>query len=339
MRPRVAPRLLAALAVASSGLLASMLAAGPALASPAPPTVTTGPGGSGGGSTSCAGLTCAANVWSYVQLSGATGAGMVPSGQSYVSLPPPPCYMEPMFSGPLFYSLWDQGSHQRVGPNGINPEQVYAPWVPQIKAHKADNSGYWYVRVTNTFVPGTCSLPMIAWVPNGTPPPLPHVPLADLANYAYDHMTLPSPVLTLNPRHRSIVSLPTYVWASLGGGMNPLTAGGNTTLTATATLGNESATVSASAGGLSLGTSVPGSLVYSNCGPTGSRSRPVGTAPPNAGPGTTPDCGVVFTTATTSGTVTGSLQWNITSNYGRYNPILVQGSAPVSVAEIQGLNG
>jgi hypothetical protein len=71
MRHRPAVRLVGALAAAVVGLLASLLAAGPALAGSGPGGGA-GPGGSygGGGSTSCAGQSCYANVWQFVHLSG-----------------------------------------------------------------------------------------------------------------------------------------------------------------------------------------------------------------------------------------------------------------------------
>src|SRR6202034_4526420 len=123
---------------------------------------------------------------------------------------------------------------------------------------KADNAGYWWERVTNLGVGGTCGLPLLAWVLPGAPPPLPAVPAADLAIYAYDHMLLPSPGLKLNPAHgRGYVSLPSYVWDNL-----PFYLG-----TVTATLGDESATVNATAGHLRLSVGQAGSAtVYdSDC--------------------------------------------------------------------------
>jgi hypothetical protein len=329
MRHRAAVRVLIALAAASSGLLASLLAAGPALAGGTGPAAGSGPGGSGG-LTGCSGQSCYASLWQYIQLSGTPGAyttGSVRSGGPYVAMPPPPCYMEPMFSGPQFYQLWKQGNGQAVGPSGVNPETAYNHWIPQIKGYRANNSGYWWTTVINLQVPGGCSLPLIAWVPNGAAPPLPQVPAVDLADYAYNHMTLPSPQLTVNPVTRSYVSLPTYVWAAIRNGTNQQV---------TATLGAQSATVTANAGQLSLAISGPGST-YSPCPATGS-SSPLGQPPKNSGPGTTPDCGVVFSAASPAATISASLSWGITSNYGGFPAIPVTANKTVSVAEIQGLN-
>jgi hypothetical protein len=209
----------------------------------------------------------------------------------------------------------------------VNPELAYAPWGPKIKGYRTNANGYWWTRVINLHVPGGCGLPLIAWVPNGTPPPLPQVPAVDLAIYAYNHMTLPSPQLTVNPVTRSYVSLPTYVWAALRNG---------TTQQVTATLGAQSATVTAKAGQLSLAISGPGAT-YSPCPATGS-SSPVGHPPANSGPGTKPDCGVVFSAASPAATISAKLSWGITSTNGGFPAIPVAANMTVSVAEIQNLN-
>lgn len=329
MRTRRPARLLALPAAASAGLLASMLAAAPALAAGSGPGGGSGPGSvSVGGQTGCSGQSCYANVWQQIQLSGSasSGGGSVPAGQQ-ITMPPPPCYMQPLFSGPEMYQLYTEGEGQKVGPNGSNPEADYAKYAPQIKAEKDSTDGFWYSPVI-TDLNATCSLPLLKWVPNGVTPPLPHVPPIDLADYAYDHFTLPDPVLILNPAQRSYVSLPTYVWDTLpGGGFAH----------ATATLGAESVTVNATAGKLVL--SVSGGQAYDNgCSATGSAARPVGTAPTNSGPGTTPDCGVVFHTAGQDNTIGASISWTIGSTYGGFNPITTRYAKAVTVAEIQGLN-
>lgn len=323
-RARVA-RLIATLAAT---LLALAITAGPALAGGAPGGGT-GPGVNPGGSmTGCSGVACYANVWRYITLSGTPGAVSTGGGSGpQVNLPPPPCYMEPMFGGPELYRLWKSGTQTKVGPGGVNPEFPFAAYVPRIKQHKGDAGGYWWERVTNLQVGGACGLPLLAWVTNGAPPPLPAVPAVDLADYAYDHMTLPSPRLTLNPAVRSYVSLPTYVWDTL-----PFTAAH-----VTATLGNESATVNATAGNLALAAGGARATVYSNgCTPRGSRSVD---PPANAGPGTTPDCGVTFNAPSAGGSITGKISWTATSGARTFQPIVVQGGDTVPVDEIQSLNG
>jgi hypothetical protein len=317
----IASRLLTWSATVGAALLAVVLAAAPALA--AGPIGGTGPGGSlgGGGGTGCSGVDCYANIWRYIKLSGNAAAPGGGNG-SPVPMPPPPCYMEPMFSGPELYALWKAGS----------PGFPFQGYLGNIKKYKASNAGYWWERVTNLQVAGTCHLPLLAWVRPGAQPPLPQVPAIDLAIYAYDHMRLPSPGLTLNPsHHRGYVSLPSYVWDDLAFYLG----------TVTATLGDESATVNATAGNLRLGVGQAGrATVYdSGCTDRGSSARPVGTAPPDSGPGTTPDCGVTFTVPSSNDPVTGSIRWTVTSTDGGFPAITTTGANPVTVFEIQSLNG
>lgn len=316
------------LAAAATALLIPALTAAPALAGGAPGGGTgpvTSPGGSG---TGCSGVACYANVWRYITLSGTPGA-FSPGGGSgpQVQLPPPPCYMEPMFSGPELYRLWKAGTQTKVGPGGQNPGFPFASYLPKIRQHKNDTGGSWWERVINLRAGGSCGLPLLAWVSNGAAPPLPTLPAVDLADYAYDHMTLPLPQLTLNPATRSYVRLPTYVWDTLA----------FTGAHVTATLGNESATVAAAAGNLSLTAGGAGATVHdAGCTPRGSRSAD---PPANAGPGTAPDCGVTFTAPASSGTITGKISWTVTSGARTFRPILVRGTKQVPVDEIQSLNG
>jgi hypothetical protein len=316
-----ASRLLTRSVAAGAALLAVVLGAAPALA--AGPGGSTGPGGSlgGGGGTGCSGVSCYADVWQYIRLSGDAASDAGGNGVP-VQMPPPPCYMEPMFSGPQLYALWKAGS-QLPG----DPEFPFQPWVPQIRQHKDSNAGYWWERVTNLQIGGTCGLPLLAWVVNGAPPPLPAVPEVDLAVYAYDHMTLPNPGLTFNPVARSYVSLPTYVWAALPW-KPPLG-------TVTATLGGESATVTATPGRLALGAGDSAQIYDSDCTTLGSTAP---NPPQDAGPGTAPDCGVTFTAPGYDDSITGSIRWVVTSNYRDFPAITTTTTDPVTVFEIQSLD-
>jgi hypothetical protein len=314
-------------ATVCAGLLIAVLAAAPALASG--PGGGTGPGGSmgGGGGTGCSGVACYADVWQYIHLTGTPGAFNDTGGSGpQIQLPPPPCYMEPMFSGPELYALWKAGS-QLPG----DPEFPFQHWIPQIKQYKASNAGYWWERVTNLQVGGTCGLPLLQWVVNGTPPPLPAVPEIDLADYAYDHLTINPAKLTLNPAARSYVNLPTYVWATPPFPWAKVTAH----------LGGEYATVTVVPGHLIPSVGQPGSAdVYdTGCTTYGSAARPLGTAPPHSGPGTTPDCGVTFTAPSPDNMITGKLVWTATSDGHVFPRIPVASDELVTVYEIQSLNG
>jgi hypothetical protein len=244
--------------------------------------------------------------------------------------------MTALVSGPQMYQYYLQSKGQRVGPNGIDPWANYQPWIQQIIKNQ-NSPGMWYAPEMFTTPAGLAcggNLPLLAWVAPGAAPPAPPIPPATLAAYAYDHLKIPSPTLVVNPAGRNYVSLPSYVWAvpANGGARMPAS------LWITAASGNNSVTLTATTSQLSLIDS--NATVYSPCPPTGSKF-PVGHAPRNAGPGTRPDCGLVFTMPSTANTIGASLTYaiKVTGAQVGFNPITVTGQKTVSVAEIQNLNG
>ena len=56
------------------------------------------------------------------------------------------------------------------------------------------------------------ALPLFDFTTPGQVPPTPQVPLLTLADYAYNHMGIPAPTLTVNPAGHGYVNLATYVW-------------------------------------------------------------------------------------------------------------------------------
>jgi hypothetical protein len=328
MSHRRPARLAVLAAAASSGLLAAVLAAGPARAD-APAGTSTGAG--------CTGQSCWVSLQSrYITLGGDYTNG--PAGFAPVTVPPPPCWMSPLFSGPQMWQLWQQSLGHSVGPSGTNPEVGYAPYAPAIKAHRGDLNGYWYSLTIAGWALGNpaCAsppMPLLAWVPNGALPPPPPIPPATLAAYAYNHLKIPSPTLVVNPAGQNYVSLPSYVWATTAGGARM-----PGTLAITASGGGNSVTLTAIAGKLRL--SAPGATASPPCPPSGS-GYPVGRAPRNSGPGTAPDCGVVFHATGYGMPIDASLTWRIATTVAgiRLHDITVQGARNVDVAEIQNLNG
>jgi hypothetical protein len=310
-------RLLASLA--SAGLILSAVTAAVAVS----PVAYASPPGS------CSGQGCSINLSQYIQLSGDVGGGSnyVTTGTP-VTIPPPPCWYTPYVSGQDMYNVATKLS-------------IFQQFMPQIKADR-NKPGLWYIR--NTYV--NCTLTEAIFVPPGTQPPLPPIPPSIVAAYAYNQMTMPMPMLTLSPVHKSWVNLPTYVWASY--------PGGGTTRTITASLattaGQEVVSVWAQAGNLTVNASSPGTAYSAGCGPTGSH-YPVGKPPAaGSGPGTTPDCGVVYSAPVTGSPLTVSTTWSTSWGNGVLNgpgatalaPITVTGPQPpdvVPVAEIQSLNG
>jgi hypothetical protein len=180
------------------------------------------------------------------------------------------------------------------------------------------------------------TLPLYAWVPPGQAPPAPPVPGRTLAEFAYNNMQVPALAAQINPTAKGYVNLGTYVWQ---------TTAIPQTLSVTATLAGtgQSATVTAAPGKLTISTDGPGA-VFSNCGPQGSH-YPQNQPPANAGPGTRPDCGVLWQAPTNGATITESLTWTVTwtatdGTGGTLPPITMQGRAgPVPVNEIQSVNG
>jgi hypothetical protein len=324
MSHRLAVRFLALAAAVSSGLLAASLAAVPARAD--------APGGGGAG---CTGQSCWVSLESrYIHLSGDYTTGS--NGYTQVPVPPPDCWMTPLVSGPEMYALYQASKGQSVGPNGQDSWAGYTQWIAQIKAEK-NSPGEWYVpEMYGTAAGFACGakLPLLAWVAPGTVPPPPPISQATLAAYAYDHLKIPSINMVVNPAGKSIVSLPTYVWVTQpGGGRMP------ESLSITATGGGNSVTLNVTPGQLQL--SAPNGTAYTSGCTTSGSGRPIHDAPPNSGPGTRPDCGVVFNGPGFGQPITASLTWNVITTVAGVNlaPITVRGTKNVDVAEIQNLNG
>ena len=136
--------------------------------------------------------------------------------------------------------------------------------------------GTWWELPVNPAAPKAAqrecyTLPLFYFAAPGQTPPTPPVPLRTLADYAYNHMAIPAPTLTVNPAGHAYVNLATYVW----GRTLPVSAttGLPGAYEVTATLGGETVSVwarLAARGAFSVGTNGPGTP-YSACGPAGCR--------------------------------------------------------------------
>jgi hypothetical protein len=195
-------------------------------------------------------------------------------------------------------------------------------------------------------------LPLYAWVPPGTAPPMPPVPPRILAEYAFNHMQLPTPWITTSPNvgASSYVNLATFAWVGTRVG-NRLGKLHRVTTTASLRLFNgqtESVTVTADPA-VSGANPQPVSIIVNgfgtaaeNCGEQGSR-YPVGQPPASSGPGVPPDCGVLWTTPTTGAIITVIVNyhvtWGIAQQTAPLRDIRMQNStAPLRVREIQSVN-
>jgi hypothetical protein len=321
-------------------IIACILAAGLLGPLPAAPA-------SAGSGLGCAGNDCSILLSKLITLTGdaGSGAGLVP-----ISVAPPPCLWEPIGNA---VSGSDYILEQFPNPAPDTPFGVPAS-VSQAKKLLAATpvpAGTWYMLPINPAAGpagerACLRLPFFFFAGPGQPLPAPPIPPRTLAEFAYNHMLIPRPALTLNPAARGYVNLGTYVWGSWAA--SP-TTGRMTAYKITATLGGRTVTVWAQVSGFTVNVTGAGTPYSAGCGPAGSRYPP-GRAPASAGPGTAPDCGVLWRAPTTGAALTATVRWAVTWGVGDLDgpgnnalpPILVTGPAPpfsVPVGEIQSVNG
>jgi len=107
-----------------------------------------------------------------------------------------------------------------------------------------------------------------------------------------------------------------------------------------ATLGNETVTVVARPARTAITASAAGLPFTGGCGLNGSR-HPEGN-PPITGPGTPPDCGVLWQVPTTAATISATVRWDVTWGPGNHPmpPIPMTVTSPaMGVGEIQTITG
>lgn len=325
-RPAVAVLLL-------SGLLASWWLAGAASA------------GSGVG---CTGNTCSVLLSNLIMLKGDVGSGAV-----HVQLPvaPPPCLWQPIGGTTAGSTAIIQqfGSAVPGTPFGVYQSVRQAR---TLLRDKPVPPGTWWQLPVNPAASKAAqrlcdTLPLFDFTAPGQAPPTPPVPLLTLADYAYNHMAIPAPRLTVNPAGHAYVNLATYVW----GRTRPVSraTGRPNAYEVTATLGGEIVSVwaqLAAKGAFSVGADGPGTA-YSACGPDGSHDR-LGHPPASAGAGAPPDCGVLWQAPAAGAAVSATVTWSVSWGAGVLNgpgpnalpPIqITERTPPFPVAEIQSING
>ncbi len=291
------------------------------LAAATPPAVA----GTGVG---CTGSDCSVSVWKFVTHTGAWGA----SGNTVVpiNVPPPPCEWNPIGDA-------TSGSQYIIGEFGqvTKQDSLYDVYQSVQQAHQLlakPEAGTWYELPINPAAgPGGAAeclkLPLFDFVQPGQTPPMPNVPAIDLAEYAYNHMIIPSPQLTVTPA-KAFVNLASYAHLTTPGSVK-----------VTAQLGAVNVWVTARPVKTMITASSAGTP-YSKCGLDGSKYS---SSPPNTAPGTSPDCGVLWHSPTTDGTVTATITWRVTwggSGGGGVLPrvILADTVGGLRVAEIQSIN-
>ncbi len=316
-----------------AGLLAPAWLAGPASA------------GSGVG---CTGGTCSVQLSTLITLKGDVG-----TGPAHVQLPvaPPPCLWQPIGGTSAgSASIIRQFGFAAPGtPFGVFQSVQQARRL--LRGKPVPPGTWWQLPVdpaASKAAQRQCfTLPLFFFTAPGQAPPTPPVPLRTLAAYAYNHMAIPAPTLTVNPAGHGYVNLATYVW----GRTVPVSAttGRPGAYEVTATLGAETVSVwaqPAAKGAFSVSANGPGTA-YSACGPDGSHER-TGHAPASAGAGTRPDCGVLWQAPVSGAFISATVTWSATWGAGVLNgpgpnalpPVQMTGrTRPFPVAEIQSING
>lgn len=305
------------------------------------------PAAAGAGSN-CIGNSCTLDLSQVVTLSGDHGRG---SAQVPIRITQqPPCLWNP---------IGDQVSGSKAiiaewGPTPPTTLQIDQSYKKAQDLLKNPQSGKWYELPVNPLASAAdralCArLPLYAFVPTGQPLPAVPIPPETIAQYAFNHLTIPPPALQLNPANGGYVNLGTYVWANWPASKH---TGRMDAYKITAKAGNTTVTLWAQASQLQIGSSANGTPAWHGCGPTGS-SYPPGKPPANAGPGTIPDCGVLWHAAGANSTVSATVTWTVTWGIGNLNgpgPHRVPGApkggipltghvGPFAVNEIQSING
>ncbi len=330
--------------------LAGLLPAGLVLAGLLAPLALAGPARAGSG-VGCTGSSCSVLLSNLIALKGdfgATGTAQVP-----LAVPPPPC---------LWQSIGDTatGSRYIIQNFGfVTPSTPFGVFgsVQQARRFLKDHpvpAGFWWQLPVNPAASAAAqqvcrTLPLFTWAAPGITPAEPPVPLRTLAAYAYNHMTIPAPALTINPAAKGYVNLASYVWART----QPVSAvtGRPGAYEVTATLGNQTVSVwaqLAARGAFGVTVRSGHGVPYSaGCGPGGSQLR-IGRVPASSGAGTPPDCGVLWSAPDPAALVGATMRWSVSWGPGVLNgpgpnrmpAILTTGQTPpFPVAEIQSING
>jgi hypothetical protein len=334
---------------------AVVLAIGRLLAAAVPASANNGSGDSGatGGTTAnCPKDTCIVGAW--IRYSGPGYDPAAPSGgagQVTVNVAPPPC---------LWINIGNQHSGSRrviSWSTGVQPGDPYDTYESYqqakqlVKDGASAPAGWWYELPENPDAPAAIAaeclkLPLYEFVPDGGVPPLPPLQPVTLAQFAVNHLTLPSPVVTASPAAVGFVNLASYVrWNTL-----------RTTIPIRASVPRQAATVVARAQSVTIRVSPAGSATpYSaSCALSIGSKYPAGQQPAN-GPGVPPDCGVLWAQPSPGATITVSITWMVrwhqgtSDQYSAADPVVpgvpaggittTGTTAPLPVREIQAVNG
>ena len=233
---------------------------------PSSPVFAEGGGVSGNSSQNADGgvdISVSVSYTSATPGSGGSG-GTTTSSRQFSARVKPPCQYLPVGTGDEVAKNMD-GSKTRVKSDPDEPYEENVAQYPGWAQHAGDTEGRWYLpsscsqpdgmskdeynKIANTFL----HKPAV-FVPAGGQPPVPPVDGATLAKAAWKAVEIPAPSVEMNPRMdgdvQTLVGVENWVWAS---------ADTPQSVTATASAGPVSATVTATSSGLTL--SAPDSKV------------------------------------------------------------------------------
>lgn len=324
-------RRIIAAGIIAAGLLASLSATVPA---------------SAGDNVGCSGNDCSVLLSKLITLSGDVGPG---TGYTPVSVAPPPCLWEPIGDATAgsSYIIHFLGGKT---PSKHSLFGTRASFIQAKKLLKNPQPGTWYELPVNPAAPQAdqqkCQqLPLFYFLHPGSDLPGPQIPAKTIAEYAYNHMRIPSPRIATNPAGKAYVNLGTYVWARWP---QSRFTHKHDAYEVVARLGSQVVSVWAQASSLQVDANGPGT-VSRNCIPTGSRVRPVGHAPASAGAGVAPDCGVLWRGPDAQASVSVTATWHVSWGTGILHgpgpnhfqqPITMTGQPKhLRVTEIQSING
>ena len=233
---------------------------------PSSPVFAEGGGVSGNSSQNADGGVDVSVSVSYTSATPGSGGsgGTTTSSRQFSARVKPPCQYLPVGTGDEVAKNMD-GSKTRVKSDPDEPYEENVAQYPGWAQHAGDTEGRWYLpsscsqpdgmskdeynKIANTFL----HKPAV-FVPAGGQPPVPPVDGATLAKAAWKAVEIPAPSVEMNPRMdgdvQTLVGVENWVWAS---------ADTPQSVTATASAGPVSATVTATSSGLTL--SAPDSKV------------------------------------------------------------------------------
>lgn len=184
------------------------------------------------------------------------GGGVATSSQTVTATVQPICYHEARWTGKSLAEDINSDNNFMYYEDDSDPDTDYANW----KDHATDEEGLWYIptcsrkngqspeeldAAARAFFPTAHAV----FVPAGGEPPAPYIDGGTLAKAAWDAVTIPQPGVETNPKlgdsGATLVGIDTWVWA---------TEDTPAKVTATATAGPATATVTAVSDGLRLST-------------------------------------------------------------------------------------